>query len=274
RSSGQATAALRFARYLNSREGNAVFSERGFDAVAGDAWAWQPEITFFSGGVNRRAVESVVNDFAEREGVTVNAVYNGCGILTGQMRVINQEDGGAGFPDVYMACDRYYLDHLSEWFQENVNVSEAAIVIAVPKGNPKNIQSLQDLAQSGMRVSVGQPDLCTVGALTRVMMQNIGIYDAVMQNVVMQAAASSMLVPTVSTQSVDATICYNTDIKAESDKVDAIRIDSPDAKATQPFSIARSSDYKYLGRRLFAAVAAAEANFKEAGFDFKLGKDD
>ena len=272
-SSRQATAALRFARYLNSREGNAVFSERGFEAVDGDVWAWHPEITFFSGGVNRRAVESVVNEFADREGITVNAVYNGCGILTGQMRTIDQENG-AGFPDVYMACDRYYLDNVSEWFQEDVNVSEAAIVIAVPKGNPKNIQSLQDLAQPGMRVSVGQPDQCTVGALTRVMMQNMGIYDDVMKNVVMQTASSSMLVPTISTKSVDATICYNTDTKAESDKVDAVRIDSPDAKAIQPFSIARSSDHKYIGRRLFAAVAAAKANFEEAGFDFKLGKDD
>ena len=34
-----------------------------------------------------------------------------------------------------------------------------------------------------------------------------------------------------------------------------IDIDSQLAKAIQPFSIARSSDHKYLGRRLFAKLA-------------------
>ena len=83
-------------------------------------------------------------------------------------------------------------------------------------------------------------------------------------------ASSAMLVPTVSTKSVDATISYITDTKAESDKVDFVRIDSEFAKAIQPFSIACSSDYKHLGRRLFNEIAQAGARFEEAGFHFRL----
>ncbi|TWT84081.1 putative binding protein precursor [Planctomycetes bacterium CA13] len=269
-SSKQPTAALRFARYLNSRVGNAVFAERGFEAVEGDQWAWHPELTFFCGSVNRRAVDDVIKAFECREGATVNTIYNGCGILTGQMRTINQETG-SGFPDVYMACDRYYLENVRDWFQEDVDISEADIVIAVPKGNPKNIQGIADLAKDGMRISVGQPEQCTIGALTRIMLEKMGVYDQVMKNVVMQTASSSMLVPTVSTNSVDATISYITDTKAESDKVDSVRIDSLYAKAIQPFSIACSSDYKFLGRRLFKDISAAEERFVKAGFRFRLG---
>jgi molybdenum ABC transporter molybdate-binding protein len=268
-SSQQPTAALRFARYLNSQVGYEVFNRYGFEAVDGDEWAWHPEITFFCGAVNRRAVDEVIKAFELREGVTVNTIYNGCGILTGQMRTIDQEKG-AGFPDVYMACDRYYLENVRDWFQEDVDISEADIVIAVPKGNPKNIQGIADLAVPGMRISVGQPEQCTIGALTRIMLEKMGVYEQVMSNVVMQTASSSMLIPTVSTKSVDATIAYITDTKAESDKVDSIHIDSPFAKAVQPFSIARSSDWKYLGRRLFQDVAAAEQRFEEAGFKFRL----
>jgi molybdenum ABC transporter molybdate-binding protein len=248
-----------------------VFSERGFEAVEGDEWAWHPEITFYCGSVNRRAVDEVIKEFEAREGVTVNTIYNGCGILTGQMRTISQKEGSAGFPDVYMACDRYYLENVRDWFQEDVDISDAAIVIAVPKGNPKNIQGIADLAKPGMRVSVGQPEQCTIGALTRIMLEKMGVYEQVMENVVMQTASSSMLVPTVATKSVDATISYITDTKAETDKVDSVLIDSPYAKAVQPFSIACSSDHKYLGRRLFNDVAGAGDRFREAGFHFRLG---
>ena len=129
-----------------------------------------------------------------RGGVTVNTVYNGCGILTGQMRTISQKEGGAGFPDVYMACDRYYLENVKDWFQEDVDVSDADIVIVVPKGNPKKIKGIGDLTKPGMRVSVGQPEQCTIGALTRTMLQKMNVYDEVMKNVVMQTASSSMLV--------------------------------------------------------------------------------
>jgi hypothetical protein len=176
----------------------------------------------------------------------------------------------AGFPDVYMACDRYYLENVRDWFQEDVDVSDADIVIAVPKGNPKNIRTLEDLMKPGMRVSVGQPQQCTIGALTRIMLEKMNLYDSVMSNVVMQTASSAMLVPTVTTKSVDATLAYITDTQAESDKVDVVRIHSPYALAIQPFSIARSSDYKYLGRRLFESVARSGEQFRAAGFHFRL----
>jgi molybdate transport system substrate-binding protein len=269
RSTRQPQKALRFARWLNSRVGNKVFNQCGFAPVEGDIWELRPEITFFCGAVNRRAVDSIIKAFAEREGIVINTVYNGCGILTGQMRTIRQDQKGAGFPDVYMACDRYYLENVKEWFQEDVDISDTDIVIAVPKGNPKNIESLGDLAKPGMRVSVGQPEQCTIGALTRQLLRKMNVHDAVMKNVVMQTASSAMLIPTVTTKSVDATLAYFTDTMAESDKVDAIRIDSPHAKAIQPFSIARSSEYKYLGRRLLKRISESKESFSSAGFNVR-----
>jgi molybdenum ABC transporter molybdate-binding protein len=269
KSTRQPQSSLRFARWLNSRVGNKVFSHYGYTPVEGDTWEWHPEITFFCGSVNRRAVESIVKTFQGREGITINTVYNGCGILTAQMRTIRQDQKGAGFPDVYMACDRYYLETVKDWFQEDVNISDTDIVIAVPKGNPKNIQSLTDLAQPGMRVSVGQPDQCTIGALTQIMLKNMKLYDAVMRNVVMQTASSAMLIPTVTTKSVDATLAYYTDTLAESDKVEAVRINSIYAKAIQPFSISRASEYKFLARRLKKRILETKEAFSSAGFNVR-----
>ncbi|MHC4627459.1 MAG: substrate-binding domain-containing protein, partial [Planctomycetota bacterium] len=133
----------------------------------------------------------------------------------------------------------------------------------------KNIESLGDLAKPGMRVSVGQPEQCTIGALTHQLLRKMNVHDAVMKNVVMQTASSAMLIPTVTTKSVDATLAYLTDTVAESDKVDAILINSEHAKAIQPFSIARSSEYKYLGRRLLKRITESKESFSSAGFNVR-----
>jgi molybdenum ABC transporter molybdate-binding protein len=270
-SSKQPTRALRFARFLAARDqGLVTFTKHGFQVVEGDPWAEVPELTFFCGAVNRRAVESVVKAFSVREGVTVNTVYNGCGILTAQMRTIRDKQQASGFPDNYMACDRYYLDTVGEWFHDGLDVSDTEVVIAVPKGNPAQIQSLQDLTRPGVRVSVGQPDQCTIGVLTRQVLEAEHVYDAVMQNVVTQTASSALLIPTVVTGSVDATLAYATDTRAESDKVDAIRIESSAAQAIQPLAISRTSKYPRLSQRLQDAIASARSEFEQAGFHFRL----
>jgi molybdenum ABC transporter molybdate-binding protein len=273
-STKQPTAALRFARYVTAKDkGLEVFDRMGWEITEGDVWADVPEITFFAGSVNRRALEPIVNRFSEREGVEVNTVYNGCGILTAQMRTI-RDSGQSGFPDTYMACDRYYLETVKEHFETGIDVSDTDIVIVVQEGNPKNIQQLDDLARPGIRVAIGQPDQCTIGVLTRRLLQDAELYDKLFEigNIVTQTQTSAMLVPSVTTNSADATLAYLTDTLAAADKIDVVPIDSELAKAIQPFSVARSSDHKHLGHRLFDAIARSQPDFESAGFHWRLGE--
>lgn len=267
KSSYQPTLALRFARYLNSEVGNAAFRAHGYETVDGDAWSWEPEITFFCGAVNRRAVEDVVARFATREGVIVNTVYNGCGILTAQMRGTGPEGAGAAaFPDVYMACDRYYLDTVGDWFQGDRDISSVDLVLVTPKENPAQIKDLQDLTRAGVRVVLGQPEQCTIGVLTRRLLEQEGVLDAVLANVLAEKPSSAMLVPAVTTGAADVAVAYRSDALAEQERLQIIAIDSPLARAVQPIGMARSSQHKYLAERLMQHVDAADAAFRAAGF--------
>jgi len=270
-SSSQPTAALHFARYVTAKDrGLATFSEMGFEAVEGDVWADRPTLTFYAGSVNRRAIEDVIAEFGLREGVEINTVYNGCGILTADMRSIRDGQGGA-FPDVFMACDTFYLDTVQEMFQPGTEVSSADIVIVVKKGNPLGIQELEDLSREGVRVALGQPQQCTIGVLSRKLLQASLDYDALVKNnVVTQTASSALLVPTISTGSADATLAYVTDTLKSSAQIDVKKIDSDLAKAIQPFSIANTSQQKHLSNRLFDAISNAQAEFEEAGFTWQL----
>jgi ABC-type molybdate transport system substrate-binding protein len=224
----------------------------------------------FAGAVNRRALEPIVEAFETREGVKVNTRFDGCGILTSQMRGM-KTDQASGFPDTFMACDVYYLEEVRHLFQDAVNVSDADIVIAVQKGNPKNIRGLSDLLRPDVRVVLGQPKQCTIGVLSQRLLEDEGIYGQLMsQKDVPQKSSSAMLVPDVVTGAADAVLAYATDTQAAAGEVDVIRVDSPLAKAIQPFSIARSSKHKYLSRRLFAAISRSRDKFESAGFHWRL----
>lgn len=274
-SSRQPAAALRFARYLTARDrGLPVFAEAGLKPVDGDAWALRPEITFFCGAINRRALEPILREFSEREAVVVDTIYDGCGILTGRMRAIAGQRTEFGFPDVYMACDVYYLENVKQWFQEAANVSAAEIVIAVPKGSDR-VKSLADLVRPGIRVAVGQPEQCTIGALTRRLLVSEGLYEQLRDKqrregeVVVEKSSSALLVPDVVAGHVDAAVAYITDVLANQDTVDIVRISSPLNVAVQPFGIARTSRHKYLVRRLFQRITRSPEVFTSAGFEFR-----
>lgn len=275
-SSPQPTEALKFARYLAGRnKGLPIFARYGLNPVEGDVWEEHPEITFYCGAVNRRALEDIVADFSQREGVTINTVYDGCGTLTGRMKTIDRQLPELGFPDVYMACDVYYLENVREWFQEAANVSDVEIVIAVPTGSTK-VRTIDDLLKPGIRVAIGQPEQCTIGALTRKLLEKEGLYDKLKEKqiaegeVVVEKPSSALLVPDVVTGHVDAAIAYITDVQVNSDRVDIIRMNSPLNLAIQPFSIARTSEHKYLVRRLYQQIADSPEAFESAGFRFRL----
>ena len=266
----QPSEALHFVRYLTASDrGLPVFERMGYHPVQGDDWAEVPELTFYAGAINRRALEPILQEFSEREGVEINTVYNGCGILTAQMRATSQ-DHVEDFPDAFMACDKYYLNTVAELFQDAIDISHANIGILVAEGNPKGIRDLADLAQPGIRVVLGQEEQCTIGVLSQRLLKSVGIYEQVLQeNVVSQTTSSALLVPSITTGSADATLAYETDALAEKDKVDFIKVNSPLARAVQPYGIARSSKQKQLSKRLQTAIAGSQEQFETAGFGWQ-----
>jgi hypothetical protein len=174
-----------------------------------------------------------------------------------------------------MACDRYYLDNVKEWFQEDVDVSDVEMVIAVPKGST-TVSVLADLVKPGVRVAIGQPDQCTIGALSRRMLESEDLYEKLKEKqkadgeIVVEKMSSALLVPDVIAGHVDAALVYISDVLPNIDDVDIVRITTTSNLAVQPFSIARTSDHKYLARRLFRRIAASSEAFESAGFNFRL----
>jgi ABC-type molybdate transport system substrate-binding protein len=141
------------------------------------------------------------------------------------------------------------------------------------------VRSPDDLIQPGVRVAIGQPEQCTIGALTRQMLSEDGLYEKLMQKqsqpgeVVVEKSSSAMLVPDVVTGHVDAAVAYITDVLPNQDEVDIVRLTSRRNRAVQPLSIARSSEHKYLVRRLYRQIVNSPEAFEAAGFHYRLGEE-
>jgi len=262
RSSEQPTEALRLARYLAAPDkGARAFERHHYTPVPGDAWAKTPEILLLSGGVNRPAIEETLRAFEQREGCKITRVYNGCGILVAQMKAGER-------PDAYFACDVSFMGQVQDLFGDSVNVSETDILIAVPRGNPRGIAGLADLAAEGLKLGMANPEQSALGALTKRMLADAGLLDAVMANVRSQTPTADMLVNQLRAGGLDAVIVYEANIAQVRDHLDIVRIDLPSAKAIQPFAVAQKTRYKQLTQRLLDAIASAESKsrYETSGF--------
>jgi molybdate transport system substrate-binding protein len=258
--------ALKFARYLAAPEkGGATFAQQGFQVIGGDKWALKPELILYSGGVNRPAIQDLVQEFANHEGISVTTVFNGCGILCAAMKTM-KDSTNPKFPDVYYACDVCFVPPVAEHFPEAVLLTEAEIVIAVPKGNPKGIKTLADLAQSGLRVGLCNAEQSTLGFMSAGILRSMNLFDSVMKNASSQVPTGDFLVNQLRTGSLDAAVVYRTNIQSQLEHFEAIPLPADKAKAIQPFAVRKDSPYSAIGHRMLDYLKAHKGSFEKAGF--------
>ena len=265
-STEQPTDALHFARFLQARDrGGEHFRELGYEAVEGDVWSPKPELVFYSGGVNRLAIDERLNEFEKREGVAITRKYEGCGILCADMKAMA---GKPLFPDAYFSCDVSFMVDVQDLFLESVDVAETDMVILAKKGNPLGITGLADLAKDGLKLGVANPKQSALGALTEKLLQRKGLYATVWPNVVKTQPKADLLVTAMQVGALDAAIVYYANTPNVRDELEIIRIDDPTAMATQPIAISRASDNKYLTQRLFDFIFedVSKKRFEDVGF--------
>jgi ABC-type molybdate transport system substrate-binding protein len=243
-------------------KGQPFFAAEHYESVAGDAWAETPELTLFSGTVNRRAIAATLEEFQRREGCRITTVFEGCGTLVGMMRA-------GATPDAYLACDVSYVEQVSEQFRQPLPLSTNRLVLAVRTGNPAQIRNLADLTRPGVRVGLCDPQLTALGDLTVRMLQEAGALSGVQENSPRTGITGDVLVAQLlASDKLDAVIVYEANCAAARDQLEVIPIDHPRATATQPFSIHRSAAYPQLSGRLEEALAAprSRARFEAEGF--------
>ncbi len=266
-SSPQPTLALKFARYLQApSKGQRHFADFGYETLEGDTWAEVPKLVLYSGGVNRLAIENTLKEFERREGVEIDVIYNGCGILVGMMKTGEQ-------PDAYFACDSSFMTQVQDQFRPGLNISETDMVIVTQPGNPLKIKGVRDLARPGLKLGIANKEQSALGALTARMLSPIAfgdsnLYDAIQPNVRVTTPTADLLINQLRAGGLDVVIVYMANATPAKEHVEIIPITEGDPTAVQPIAVGTNSAYPFLTQRLVDAIASEESrlSFEAKGF--------
>ena len=157
------------------------------------------------------------SQFEQEYGVKVICNYAGSGHLLNQMELA--EEG-----DIYQPGAMHYFDIAREsgFIDYEKSVAYHVPVVAVPKGNPANITSLDDLSQPGVRVALGDLRACAIGKLGDRILEKNGIKDAVRDNTVVYGTTVNALILYVSGGDVGAAITWEETVLFAPNETEAI----------------------------------------------------
>jgi len=164
----------------------------------------KPEsLLVYCGAGMKKPMDELGSQFEQKYGVNVICNYAGSGHLLNQIELAQKGDvyqPGAMYYST-IARDKGFIDY-------EKSVAYHVPVIVVPKGNPANITGLDDLANPGVRVALGDPEVCAIGRLANKILEKNGITDAVLANTVVYSTTVNALILYVSGGDVDAAITW------------------------------------------------------------------
>jgi molybdate transport system substrate-binding protein len=117
-------------------------------------------ITVYCAAGLKKPIEALAKQFESDTGVLVALQYGGTGTLLSQIQVAQQGD-------LFIAADEASLADAAklDLVRESLPIALQRPVIAVKKGNPQAITSLQTLQKS--KFAVANPDAASISKVTR-----------------------------------------------------------------------------------------------------------
>ncbi len=161
------------------------------------------DLIVYCGAGLREPMEDIAAAYTAETGNGIDFIFGGSNTLLSQMELIEQGD-------VYMPGATYYFGAAQE--KGFVNDSELICyhvpVITTPKGNPENIQSLEDMGKEGVTLELGDPKACAIGKLSNKIIEKNKLNESIYPNVVTRSATVNELVLHTALGQVDGAICW------------------------------------------------------------------
>ncbi len=147
-----------------------------------------------------------------------------------------------------------------------------ATVIGVHKENPKNIQSLDDVAKSGVRLAVGNEKTCSMGAVANIIIQKSGLKEQLIQNTVIKASTVTEVADLIVQKEVDCGIMWNDMLALPKHKdIRGIQLPADNNAIIEIHVAVLTTSQDKASAQVFADFVASEGKtvFKKYGFGEK-----
>jgi molybdate transport system substrate-binding protein len=172
--------------------------------------------------------------------------------------------------DVLAAASPKYPDQLYKQglVQRPVQFATNTLVLVVPKSNPAQIHTVDDLTKPGVKIVIGDPAV-PVGSYTRAVLGNLGISAAVLKNVVSQETDVRSVLGKVALGEADAGFVYITDAKTVQGKVKVIALrESAQPHVVYEVAVVKGSPHLQAAYRFVTRLIrpAAQRSLEQYGF--------
>ena len=173
-------------------------------------------------------VEAAAKAYEEAFGVEIQLQYGGSGTLLNNLQI-------AEIGDLYLAADTSYIKIAREkkLLAEAVPVGRIRPVIAIPKGNVHNIQSIDDLLKPDIKFALANPDAASVGKATKKLLTKMDKWDEISEACKVFKPTVNELTSSVLIKSVDAAVVWDSQVKLHSDKLEMVHVPEFDAATKQ-----------------------------------------
>lgn len=182
----------------------------------------KPLLVYCAAGI-KLPVEAAAKAYEKEFGVPVQLQYGGSGTLLSNIRVTKSGD-------LFIAADESYVKSGRDYgvLAETIPLAVQHPVIAVAKGNPKNIHGLEDLLR--VRVALANPDTASIGRTTRVLLQKSGQWAELEKHVTVFKPTVNDAANDLKIGSVDASILWDSTVQ-QYPELEVVRVPALDSAA-------------------------------------------
>lgn len=164
----------------------------------------QKSIMLYCAAGIKPAIEKIAQEYEKEFNVRVDIQYGGSGTLLSNLRI-------AKHGDLYLAADESYIEMAGEYdlVAETQPLAIMKPVIAVKKGNKKNIASVRDLLNAEVQVALANPDAASIGKLSQQILTKVNIWDKLKDNVAVFKPTVNDVATDIRLGTVDAGIIWD-----------------------------------------------------------------
>jgi molybdate transport system substrate-binding protein len=160
------------------------------------------ELLVFAAAGTKPAIDEVSKLFEQKYETKISVNYGGGGEVLSSMVIAKKGD-------IYIAPEQKFMNSALKQGAVDANAAISSLaymipVIGVKKGNPQNIQNLEDFAKPGIKVVMGNPETTALGVIGPEILQKAALYDAVKRNIVTNAPQVTAIITMLKMNQVDA----------------------------------------------------------------------
>ncbi len=228
----------------------------------------KPQLLIYCGVTMVKPMREISNIFEKKENCIIQISHGATGDL--YKSIISSKVGDLFLPASHKFVDKKNVDNL---FSSEALYSYNEPALFVKKGNPKGITNdVMNLANDKLKVIIGNPESCSIGMVTKRVLEEKGIYEKVFSSCLKIASDSRDINLIMKSHDVDLAINWmvTSGFKENKDRYDMLEIpNSKKHRELLSIFLIKYSKHKELSKMIMDYVVSEEgkAIFSKHGFE-------